>query len=752
MAAAEQKKSYAIIKAFKGLNTKANRTAIEKEEFSWLENAMPIGSGNIRIVASQSNVTYASNSSNNISTTSNVTSLYSTNINLTDYLVAFEDDGRAEYVSLTSTGSGNTTGSIATTSTFSTSGVTGAQYKNQYFIIGDPSKGVFAWDGTNINKIGSIGLIGVTNGGSGYTEAPNVVIDAAPAGGVNATAVAFVTTGAGGVSSVTVGTVGSGYTSLPTITIDPPTVVGGITAQAVATISGGAVVAITVTNAGSGYLTAPGVTITGGGGSSAAATAKLVTGQVSSIALTNAGAGYTSPPNVIITGGGGTNANAIASLITFATGTVSILVTSGGAGYSSTPSVTIGDGSGWSTRATATAIMSGNTVSQIIMTNNGAGYTNTSNVTVTFSGSPTTAATAIAVVNNNPIVDVATFSGRTWIAQGRTVTYSASTSPFDFTSVSAGSITLTDETLHGNITAIFSANNFLYVFGEDSINVFSDLRVSSTGSTLFTNTNVSASVGTKRIYAIFPYFRSLLFMNDYGIYALVGSTTSKLSDPLDGIFPYIDFTKPVTGGQVLINNILCAAFNFYVSSTLTLGPSPSRYIQAVFFEKKWFITSQGDALNYVASVPVGGVISLYGVTSKQLYKLYGNATANIASYIQTALDPMGDSIRTKQALKFGIEATVANAATFTVTVDSESGSSPTYTLSNSVLWTNNAGNTIGWINNSSVAIAWSSQNGYYLYKTDAQQYGKYLGLTQTSNSAGFVVNTFEFEHELRVRF
>jgi len=752
MASAEQKKSYAIIKAFKGLNTKANRTAIDKEEFSWLENAMPIGSGNIRIVASQSNVTYASNSSNNISTTANVTSLYSTNINLTDYLVAFEDDGRAEYVSLTSTGSGNTSGSLANVATFSVSGVTGAQYKNQYFIIGDPNKGLSAWDGTNVNKIGSVGLIGITKGGSGYTEAPNVVIDAAPSGGVNATAIAFVSTGAGGVSSITVGTVGSGYTSLPTITIDPPTVAGGTTAQAVATISATAVVAITVTNAGSGYLTPPGVTISGGGGSSAVATAQLITGQVTSIALTNAGAGYTSPPGVTITGGGGTSANAIASLITFATGTVSVLVTSGGAGYASTPSVTIGDSSGWSTRATATAIMSGNTVSQVIMTNNGVGYTNTSNVTVVFGGSPTTPATAIAVVNNNPIVDVATFSGRTWIAQGRTVTYSASTSPFDFTSVSAGSLTLTDETLHGNISALFSANNFLYVFGDDSINVFSDLRVSSTGATLFTNTNVSASVGTKRIYAIFPYFRSLLFMNDYGIYALVGSTTSKLSDPLDGIFPYIDFTKPVTGGQVLINNILCAAFNFYVSSTLTLGPSPSRYIQAVFFEKKWFITSQGDALNYITSVPVGGVISLYGVTSKQLFRLYNNTTANVASYIQTALDPMGDSIRTKQALKFGIEATVVSSATFTVTVDSESGSSPPYTLSNSVLWTNYLGNTIGWTNSSSALIAWSSQNGYYLYKTDAQQYGKYLGLTQTSNSAGFVVNTFEFEHELRVRF
>jgi hypothetical protein len=140
------------------------------------------------------------------------------------------------------------------------------------------------------------------------------------------------------------------------------------------------------------------------------------------------------------------------------------------------------------------------------------------------------------------------------------------------------------------------------------------------------------------------------------------------------------------------------------------------------------------------------------VATTTVYRLYNNTTANVASYIQTALDPMGDSIRTKQALKFGIEATVSNSATFVVTVDSESGSSPTYTLSNSILWTNYLGNTIGWINNSSVTIAWSAQNGYYLYKTDAQQYGKYLGLTQTSNSAGFVVNTFEFEHELRVRF
>jgi hypothetical protein len=305
--------------------------------------------------------------------------------------------------------------------------------------------------------------------------------------------------------------------------------------------------------------------------------------------------------------------------------------------------------------------------------------------------------------------------------------------------------------LHGNIQYLLTANDFLYIFGDDSINVFSNVQVQTNGATLFTNTNVSASVGSKRANAIFPYFRSVLFLNDYGVYALVGSTTSKISDPLDGVFPNIDFTNPVYAGQVLLNNILCAAFNFrYYDAQFTQS---YRYIQAVFFEKKWFITSQDNALNYITSVPVGGKVTLYGLSnSKDLYQLYGNATSNVTSRLQTSLLPMADPIRTKQALKFGIEATLTNGASFVVTVDSESGSSPPITLTNSVLWVNNSGESISWINNSSAVILWIYATGYALYKSDAQQWGKYIGLTMTSNSAAFIVNTFEFEHELRVRF
>ena len=115
---------------------------------------------------------------------------------------------------------------------------------------------------------------------------------------------------------------------------------------------------------------------------------------------------------------------------------------------------------------------------------------------------------------------------------------------------------------------------------------------------------------------------------------------------------------------------------------------------------------------------------------------------------------MGDPIRTKQALKFGIEATLNQGGTLTTTVDSEYGSSPAYTLSNNNFqgWTNNYGAYVAWTNNSSAIIGWITVTGYALYKSDAQQWGKYLGLTVTSNSPNFIINTFEFEHELRVRF
>lgn len=654
MAAAEQKKSYQVVKEFRGINTKANRTAIDDNEFAWLENAMPIGYANLKITPYSSNtaVTFA-----NV-----VTGLYSANIINNDYALTFEADGRCEQVDIVS----NVKSNVAVAGTFSNSGINITQWKSERVLIGDKDKGIFSWDGTNLVAIGAVGSIGIINGGTGYT-------------------------------------------TTPAVTISAPNQTGGIQAEAEAII-----------------------------------TANVVT----SIILTEGGTGYTSPPTITISGGGGANANAVCSLVTFATGTVSVLVTNGGTGYTNVANTVVTISGGGGANAAGQAILSGGQLVNVIMTNAGSGYTNSSNITVTITGGGGSNATAKAIINSDPVTGIQTFSGRTWISQGRTVSYSAAGTYNDFTSISAGTLTLTDNTLHSNIVQLLSANNFLYIFGEDSINVFSDVRVTDSGITIFTNTNVSASVGTRLPYAIFPYFRSVLFMNEYGVYALVGSTTSKLSDPLDGVFPNIDFaTASVTAGQVLLNNILCAAFNIRYNDNGTY-----RYIQAVFFEKKWFFTNQRTDLKLVMSIPSDGKIKMFGTNGTHLYQLYNDFSSEVPSIIKSPLQAMGDPIRTKQALKIAIEATVQNSAVLSVTVDSETNSSPAYSLGNFVNWLNNFSVPIPWTNNSSTVITWSGGQGYSLFKTDAEQWGKYLGMTVTSNSAGFVVNGFEYEHELRVRF
>jgi len=736
-ASPEQKKNYQVVKSFKGMNTRPNRTALEDAEFAWLENVQPIGYGNLKVVGT---TTTATSGGSALSWTANVSSIYSCNIKNVDYIVAFESDGRAEYYNLSTL----TKGTLAGAGTFSTSGVRMRQWKNERAIISDPKKGYYTWDTVDLISVGSIGSVGITATGSGYTTPPTVTVSAPnEANGVQATIVASISNAASTITNITITAGGSGYTSFPTVTIAAPSSPYGVQATAVVTsITSGAVSSIQITNPGYGYNTAPSITFSSG---AAAATAVVGSGLVSALAITNAGSGYTSAPTLTFTGGGGTGATAVAGPLTFKTGTIGVIVTNSGTGYTSTPSVVFTGGSP-TVAAQATAIVFGGQVTGVIVTNPGSGYSSAPSVSFS-GGTPTTAATAKALLTSDDLSDVSSFQGRTWLSQGRTVYYSAANSYNDFVSVSAGNVQITDDTLHSNISALISANNFLYVFGDDSINVFSDVRVTTTGNTLFTNTNVSASTGSVYADGIFPYFRSLLFINDYGIFALIGATVSKISDALDGVFPLIDFTQPISGGQVLVNNILCAAFNVYYNDPV----QGARPIQLVFFDKKWFVTSQ-TTLKHILPVATAKKLYLYGTDGTNLLSLYTDASNSVSTTIKSALWPMQDTIRTKQALKFGVEVTSSTTVVLNVTVDSENNTSPAYVMSNVIYWTNNVNSTIGWINNSLQTVPWAGGSGYQLYKSDAQQYGKYLGLTITSSAPSFTLNTMEMEYEQRVRF
>ena len=151
---------------------------------------------------------------------------------------------------------------------------------------------------------GYVQKIYLTNDGYGYTSSPVVAISSAPAGGINASAVA-ITTSVGGVYSIK---------------------------------------DIVLTNSGAGYTVPPSIVISGGGGSGAAATCGIQTAYngIRIIEIQNSGTGYAVPPTISIsspTTGPGIAASAFATLQ--GTNISQIYISNAGAGFTVVPTITI---------------------------------------------------------------------------------------------------------------------------------------------------------------------------------------------------------------------------------------------------------------------------------------------------------------------------------------------------------------------------------------------------------------------------
>jgi hypothetical protein len=286
---------------------------------------------------------------------------------------------------------------------------------------------------------GPVIAVNVTNGGTGYTSAPNVTFTGGGGSGVSATAVI-----SGMVTGVTISNGGTGYTSAPAVTFSAPSS-GGTVATGTANVIS-KVASVSVTNAGTGYTTAPTVAIAGGGGSGATGTARLkvnsvslgnagtgynasffntftfsVTGggcsgngcallavttngaaprHVTNIALLNPGNNYTSRPGtngvVTITGHGCTTSCATFSVVM---GVGSVTVANGGSGFTSAPTVTFANGGGSGAAATANVTQ---TVTSVTVTNPGSGYG--SAPIVTFAAPPSgTTASGIATITSSVV-------------------------------------------------------------------------------------------------------------------------------------------------------------------------------------------------------------------------------------------------------------------------------------------------------------------------------------------------------------
>jgi hypothetical protein len=141
--------------------------------------------------------------------------------------------------------------------------------------------------------VGSI----IIDGGSGYTQAPKVVISGG--GGSGATAIATIDSN-GRVNGISIVTSGSRYTGIPNVAIDPPPFPPS-QAKGTATLINGFVTGVDIISTGHGYEgVIPPVSFLGGGGSGAKGTAIVSNGMVTGISMTASGSGYTNAPYVLV--------------------------------------------------------------------------------------------------------------------------------------------------------------------------------------------------------------------------------------------------------------------------------------------------------------------------------------------------------------------------------------------------------------------------------------------------------------------
>ena len=486
----------------------------------------------------------------------------------------------------------------------------------------------------------TVSSVTLTSQGSGYTGAPSAILT------TNATNPTFnVFIGTQSVATIVLDAGGTLYGGPPSVSIVPSDGTGS-GAAAVATEAGGAVTSLS-----------------------------LVPSAVVSILIAFQGAVSTAPGTYAVTfsGGGGTGATGTVIVGNYTTdtggtavGITSAFVTAGGTGYTSSPTVNVPAGSG-------TAVL------LVTIASQGAGYDLTPAVIIGSGSGAAADAHVWPFINSSIVGDafttLAVFQGRVWLGGGNILTWSGTGASYgnvaydDFLAADAsGSLIISDADLIHAITALRSLNNYLFIMGDQSVKQIGNITLGGADldQTLFVITTLSSDQGTIYPKSCISYNRVLMFVNQNGVYGVVGSSVQKLSADMDGIFKLVDFTQMPQGALADINAIHNAVF--LVKYNDPLG-SP-RSIILTFDGKKWFVISQTDTLHaFATSASLStGQLSIYGSSGSGVTQLLAAPTLPVTFKIQTSLSHHGNAVQRKRLIAAGFSYALAGFTVASATV------------------------------------------------------------------------------------
>jgi len=736
-----------VFEDFGSLNTKVERPAVGETEFYWTQNWMPIATGRLRTLYAEGSNLYSASGATVVYT-------YSYIIKGTAYWAVFLSDGSAVQVRV----SDGAQTAIGTAGTFYSSSTPTllpacAQFQNKYLAIVNTlnTSNYWLWDSANL--YGSTTSGGgttttslspdytIVNGGTGYTSVPTVTVYG---GSGTATATAKVKNGS--VTELTINP-GSGYALN-----DQPIIYftgGGSDNQAAAvpivSNTSSTVTGITILTGGSGYTTASAITFSGGGGSGASATITGLTntagGAITSIAITQGGSGYTSAPSISVSVGTGATFN-----VQISSGVITgMTLISGGTGYYGNPQVTIvGTGTG----AVVNAILNGSgVITGFNIVSPGKNYGSGTTSAVITGGNKAAAATIGLMPIGTSGTTIETYQNRVWIGNGINFYATGANTVANFAASAGGVLAqITDSSLRSQIVRLAQSSGYLYIFGDSSITVLTNVQTSTAGVTSYNLSNVDPQVGTSWRDCVTSFGRALIFANPSGVYALYGGSAEKVSAMLDGLFLNANWSSLTpTAAVATIYNIRVFMMNFttinpYTGGTVTL--------MAMWDGQKWFIGTQNKQPVFIQTQEVNSVIQAWGTDGTNLYPMFQTASTILQKVWQTKLRKAPNYTSFKRALRLYFVAnnngTDKNPA-FTLTADTDASSGIPISLNlqqSAFSFVNASGNPIQFQNNANQNIYFFPAPPLNIIGTGLSTYGRMIGYSLATTASDLDIISF----------
>lgn len=370
-------------------------------------------------------------------------------------------------------------------------------------------------------------------------------------------------------------------------------------------------------------------------------------------------------------------------------------------------------------------------------------------------------------INGIPCTTVAVFGGRAWLAHRRVLTWSGTTGPTDFSTANAsGSTTITDADLVHEITALRSLNNYLYIFGDQSVKFIGNVTVANppagtvgVSTTEFSIVTLASDIGCPFPMSILSYNRLVMFANMHGVYAIVGASVQTVSEDLDGIWMRVDFSQELCAALADINEIHCYLLllryqdpsNFQVFGMQPQGQPITRSIIAVFQTRDWYVLNQGMSLISIVSLPIAetNVLEVFGSSGSDLTPLLVDDNSPVTYILKTPLTAHGNIILNKRAIRAGIALSASQPQSLTFLIESENQTNEyTLTAARPIIWRNASDDIITWTNNETPPVEFQFMlgPGFSVPYRSVESYGHVLGATVFATSSSMSINAVLFEY------